>query len=100
MAYCRLGAVEGGMIDGVPAPGLGLDLTQWATESMVKPWLSGDWQPAPLVTSGATPSPLATTGTDTSSVPPLLERPAEKGGGFPWLLLAGLGLVAYVMVKK
>jgi hypothetical protein len=59
-----------------------------------------NWQPGPLVTSGATPSPLATTGTDASSVPPLLERPAEKGGGFPWLLLAGLGLVAYVMVKK
>ena len=88
MAYCRMGEVSGGMIDGVSAPGLGIDLTQWM-----------EWNPGSLTTTGATPTPLLPTPASASGVPELLARPAETGESPPWLLLAGLGLVAYMVMK-
>jgi hypothetical protein len=89
MAYRRMGAVEGGMINGATAPGLGLDLTQWMP-----------WQPGPLTTVGATPTPLLPTSATSSGVPPLLARPPEETStSTPWLLLAGLGLVAYMVMR-
>ena len=88
MAYCRMGAVEDGTIDGITAPGLGLDLTDWVART---------WQPGPLTTTGATPTPLLPA--PASGVPELLARPAETGESPPWLLLAGLGLVAYMVMK-
>jgi hypothetical protein len=93
MAYCRMGEVSDGMIDGVSAPGLGLDLTQWVPR---------EWMPGPLTTTGLTPSPLVTTGVPAMAeggIPELLARPAETGESPPWLLLAGLGLVAYMVMK-
>jgi len=92
MAYCRMGEVPGGMIDGVSAPGLGLDLTQWDHDGFAPTWNLG-----PLTTTGATPTPLLPT--PASGVPELLARPAETGESTPWLLLAGLGLVAYMVMK-
>ena len=95
MAYCRMGEVPGGMIDGVSAPGLGIDLDEWyrlgGTSSL-------RWTPGPLTTTGAVP--LATVApTVASGIPELLARPAETGESPPWLLLAGLGLVAYMVMK-
>jgi hypothetical protein len=88
-----MGEVEGGMIDGVSASGLGLDLTEWVART---------WQPGPLTSAGLTPSPLVTTGVPAMTeggIPSLLARPAETGESPPWLLFAGLGLVAYMMFK-
>jgi hypothetical protein len=84
MAYCRMGDAVAGRV--ISAEELGLDLTQWMP-----------WQPSPLTTTGATPAPLLPT--PASGVPELLARPAETGESPPWLLLAGLGLVAYMVMK-
>jgi hypothetical protein len=92
MAYCRMGDVEGGVVNGVSSPGLGLDLTQWMP-----------WQPGPLTT---TAQDFVTIGQDTPAmrarggIPPLLARPPEAAPApTPWLLLAGLGLVAYMVMR-
>jgi hypothetical protein len=87
MAYRRMGAVEE----------LGIDLTA-AYDAIPQNWQG------PLVTTGLAPSPLVTTGvpaTTEGGIPTLLARPAETGGsgGTPWLLFAGLGLVAYLFMK-
>ena len=105
MAYCRMGAVEGGMIDGVSAPQLGIDLSSvWGTPEIRAADLR-TWQPGPLTTAA---QDFVTIGQDTPAmiqaqggIPSLLARPAETGesGGTPWLLLAGLGLVAYMVMK-
>jgi len=94
MAYCRMGEVSGGMIDGASAPGLGLDLTAWVPR---------EWMPGPLTTAA---QDFVTIGQDTPAmiqarggIPSLLARPAETGESPPWLLLAGLGLVAYMVMK-
>ena len=95
MAYCRMGAVEGGMVNGVPSPWLMVDLTQWMPRR----------QPGPLTTIGATGPvdyvrALETTPASAPGVPPLLARPPEAAPApTPWLLLAGLGLVAYMVMK-
>jgi hypothetical protein len=106
MAYCRMGEVAGGMIDGVSAPGLGIDLSSmWEMGAAPgEQWIGGTaptWNLGPLTTTGATPAPLLPAATPASGVPELLARPAETGGsgGTPWLLFAGLGLVAYLFMK-
>ncbi len=99
MAYCRMGQVEGGMIDGVSAPGLGIDLSPgWTLPST---WAEGakSWLSPGLLASIAEAEP-------TPGVPSLLARPVDSGPAdssgsksSPWLLLAGLGLVAYLAMK-
>jgi hypothetical protein len=66
-----------------------------------------NWQPGPLTTIGGTPGfydrPHNPIGAIAAGVPPLLARPPEEASpsstSTPWLLFAGLGLVAYMMFK-
>lgn len=92
MAYRRMGAAEEYTFD---------PETIWATSGG---GIAPTWNLGPLTTTGAAgpidyvrrPTPATSSG-----VPPLLARPAETGesSGTPWLLLAGLGLVAYMVMR-
>jgi hypothetical protein len=70
----------------------------------VEDWTPG-WKLGPLTTIGATGPvdyvrQLETTPAPASGVPPLLARPPEAAPvPTPWLLLAGLGLVAYMVMR-
>jgi hypothetical protein len=85
-----MGAVEGGLLDGMSAPTLGID------HSSMFDAIPQNWQ-WPLVTTGLPPSPSLPP--PASGVPSLLARPPEAASSPPWLLLAGLGLVAYMVMK-
>jgi hypothetical protein len=82
------------------------DVVDWSSaanqpQSLIEPWLTPGWNPNPLVPIGATgPVDYVRTAAIASGVPPLLARPPEAAPApTPWLLLAGLGLVAYMVMR-
>jgi hypothetical protein len=104
MAYRRMGAVDDWKvvlatgIDGVSsAPNfVGVDRS-----SNFEIDLLGTGLTTSLPVPYATPTGPGILARPPSGVPELLARPAETGGsgGTPWLLFAGLGLVAYLFMK-
>jgi hypothetical protein len=84
----------GGSIDGVPMPGLGIDLSLpygvgWGDATLLWPGAS------PIVNAGTPTGPYANT------VPPLLAAPAGGAGGIsPWLLGAAALGVWYFWLRK
>jgi hypothetical protein len=95
-----MGAVEGGMIDGMSwAPNfVGVDRSSDFQIDLIGTGLTTSL-PVPY----ATPTGPGILARPPSGIPELLARPPEEASpsstSTPWLLLAGLGLVAYMMFK-
>jgi hypothetical protein len=92
------GDVEGGSIDGVPAPGLGIDLTALASQAYQTNW--------PGVIGLATGLSPGAGVTAPSAAPALLQAPAEgtpgvatSSGSSPWLLIAGAVALYYFVLR-